>query len=149
MWREGKRQTSHLEQARQLLDVLDGSPRVHHAPLVGDHRVAPDQRVARDCLPEHLNPENISYQVLRLLPRVSVRACVESSARRAQCCQVSTTPGRKQTPLSMQTPINGGRRRTPRKHEVHKATTDNNHPSSAQSTKWPKCGKISRWGAES
>lgn len=69
----------YLQQTGEFLDIFNGGSWVDHTALVRDHRVASDQGITRDGLPEDLHPEYICHQVLRFLEisYVSFRVCFD------------------------------------------------------------------------
>lgn len=56
----------HLEQRRQLLQILNGCPGMHHAALIREFTIASYQGVPCNCLLEHLHAEDIRYNILCL-----------------------------------------------------------------------------------
>ena len=63
---DGPGHEGHLQQRRQLLDVLHGRAGMDHATVVAELAVTPHEGLAAHDLTEDLHPEDVAYYVLGL-----------------------------------------------------------------------------------
>lgn len=69
---DGPGDEGHLQQARQLVLVLYARLGVHQPALVAEAHVAADEDVVRHRLPEHLDAQHVSHNLLGLALKVRV-----------------------------------------------------------------------------
>ncbi len=62
----------HLQQVRQLFQLLHCGLGVDQSPLVAEHAVSADQHVICNCVSENLDTQSIRYDLLSLFIQVRV-----------------------------------------------------------------------------